>query len=82
MKPTAFAVLAGLCLTAVPAFAGSGELITLAQVELQIGPGGVRIHHDRDRYRDHDRDRYRDHHRDRYRDHDRDRYRDHDRDRY
>jgi hypothetical protein len=91
VKTTAFALLAGLCLTAVSAFADSTIVAgALAQMDIPgvtIGPGGVRIDLDRDRDRDRDRhgdERHhdRDHDRDRHGDerhHDRDHDREHDR---
>ena len=59
MKTLALALSAALCFTALPTAAGArGNVITLAQADVRIGPGGVTI--DRDRDRDHDRDRDRD----------------------
>jgi hypothetical protein len=53
MTVFALAMSTALCLTAVPAFAGSpAGTINLAQLDVRIGEGGVRIGE-----RDHDRDR-------------------------
>jgi hypothetical protein len=64
MKTLAFMFSAALCFTALPAAAGSlvspDNVITLAQADVHIGPGGVTIDRDRDRDRDHERRRDRD----------------------
>lgn len=73
MKRCAFVLSAAICLAAVPAFAGSliaaYKPIILAQVDVHVGEGGVRIGDEHRERRDHDRDRRR---RDAERDHDRD----------
>jgi len=60
MKTLALIFSAALCFTALPAAAGSlttpGSVITLAQADVTVGPGGVTIDRDRDRDRRHDRD--------------------------
>lgn len=60
MKTLALLFSAALCLAALPAAAGSlvapGNVITLAQADIRIGPGGIELG-DRDRERRHDRDR-------------------------
>jgi hypothetical protein len=58
MKRLALALSAALCLTAVPALAGSptppDKPIMLAQVDVRVGEGGVRIREgDRDHRRHH-----------------------------
>jgi hypothetical protein len=56
MKTLALLFSTALCFTALPAAAGApGQLITLAQADVRVGPGGVTI----GRERDHDRDRLR-----------------------
>jgi hypothetical protein len=56
MKTLALAFSAALCLTALPAVAGSdGNSIKLAQADIRIGPGGVTVDRDRDRDRDRSR---------------------------
>jgi hypothetical protein len=65
MKTLALMFSAALCFTALPAAAGSlatpDSVITLAQADVTVGPGGVTIDRDRDgdRRRDRDRDRLR-----------------------
>jgi hypothetical protein len=60
MKTLALIFSAALCFTALPAAAGSlaapDSVITLAQADVTVGPGGVTIDRDRDRDRRHDRD--------------------------
>ena len=60
MKTLALALSAALCFTALPTAAGArGNVITLAQADVRIGPGGVTIDRDRDHDRDRDRDKVR-----------------------
>jgi hypothetical protein len=60
MKVFTLVVSTALCLAAFPAFAGAATVpnnsITLAQVEVTVGPNGIGIgERDRDRVRDRDR---------------------------
>jgi len=63
MKTLAFMFSAALCFAALPAAAGSlvshDNVITLAQADVHVGPGGVTIDRDRDHERRRDRDRER-----------------------
>jgi hypothetical protein len=55
MKNLVFSAMIGLGALGAPTMVSAAEQsapITLAQVDVRVGPGGVRIGEDRDRYRD------------------------------